>query len=165
MAPKREQDAPLPPERRNRASAVGNDARRLAERAFGRAGFTDCTVVLRWEEIVGQEVARLARPMKLNEGPAGGVLTLKAEPAASVFLQHETRALCGRINAFLGRQAVQRLRFVYGTLASEEAEPRPPPPATDAPTGDAARRFEGPEGLKAALLALARTRTNRPASD
>jgi hypothetical protein len=104
--------------------------------------------------------------LKLTEGPSGGALTLKAEPAASVFLQHETRTLCERINAYLGRSAVHRLRFVYGALQTGEPG-RSPPPATlqETPAQDAARRFQGPESLKAALLALARTRANRRPSD
>ena len=74
--------------------------------AFVRAGFVDPTLVLRWEEIAGSETAALAQPIKLSEGPSGGVLTLKAEPGAALFLQHESRSLCERINAYLGRPAV-----------------------------------------------------------
>ena len=37
--------------------------------AFARAGFTDPTLVLRWSEIAGPEVARLAQPLKFAEGP------------------------------------------------------------------------------------------------
>ncbi len=162
MALNREQDAQPIAERRNRAAVVGNDVRWVAERAFVRAGFGDSTLVLRWSEIVGADVASLARPLKLTEGTSGGVLTLKAEPAASVFLQHETRTLCERINAYLGRPAVHRLRFVYGTLQAAKPEPSPPPAfAKEAPAQDASRRFEGPASLKDALLALARARANR----
>jgi hypothetical protein len=166
MAAKREQDAEPFAERRNRVGVVGNDVRFVAERAFVRAGFADSTLVLRWSEIAGAEVASLARPVKLAEGPSGGVLTLKAEPAASVFLQHETRTLCDRINAYLGRPAVHRLRFVYGTLQAAKPEPSPTPAfLKEAPAEDATRRFEGPESLKSALLALARARANRSSGD
>jgi len=165
MAPKREQDAEPLAERRNRVGAVGNDVRFVAQRAFVRAGFGDNTLVLRWPEIVGPEVAELARPVKLTEAASGGVLTLRAEPAASVFLQHETRSLCERINAYLGRPAVHRLRFVFGPLQAPEPKPVPPTASKEAPAQDAARRFEGPEALKTALLDLARMRANRPPCD
>jgi hypothetical protein len=166
MALKREQGAEFAPERRNRVGVVGSDVRLLAEQAFLRAGFTDNSLVLRWSEIVGSEVADLARPLKLSEGPSGGVLTLKAEPAASVFLQHENRSLCDRINAYLGRPAVNRLRFVYGSLQGGKPETHQPPVSgKEAPAHDAARRFEGPEALKAALMALAHVRANQSSGD
>lgn len=151
---------PEPPRRRNWAGAIASDARANAQTAFARAGFADPTLVLRWEEIAGPETARLAQPIKISEGPSGGVLTLRAEPGAALFLQHETRALTERINAFLGRPAVARLRFVQGPLAARpvvKKRPVPPPP----PPSDPAFRFTGPDRVKDALLALARAR-NKP---
>src|SRR5689334_20202472 len=97
---KQEKQPPSPNEpqpRRGRAAAVGNDAQKLARAGFERAGFPEPGLVLRWKEIVGAEVARIARPLRFSEGATGGVLTLRADPAASVFLQHESRVLLGRI--------------------------------------------------------------------
>ena len=148
-----------PPPRRNRAQSIGIDLQPLGRQALMRAGFVDGTLVLRWEDIVGPDLARLARPMRFVDNSSGGVLTLRAEPGASVFLQHESRQLCDRINAYLGRPAVRRIRFVFRALASGarsapavRAEPKP------APARDPARRFEGPENLKIALLGLATAR-------
>ncbi len=146
-----------PPSRHARTVAVGTDASLAARAAFLRAGFADPTLILRWTEIAGVETARLARPVKLSEGPTGGVLTLKAEPAAALFLQHESRALCERINRFLGRPAITKLRFVQSALA---APPPPPAPrkAKEPSATDPARRWRGPEPLGIALLGLARMR-------
>ena len=143
--------------RRNRTEAIGR-SNNIAAEAFRRAGFTDPTLVLRWSDIVGPEIARFAEPYKLTEGPTGGVLTLRAEPAASVFLQHQTRMLCDRINAFLGRPAVAKLRFVNGAIAAPPEPPRRPKPPAQPPQGDPARDFVGSDRLKAALLDLARAR-------
>ncbi|HXM00234.1 MAG TPA: DciA family protein [Rhizomicrobium sp.] len=147
-----------PPPRRNRTEPVAREAGSAAASAFARAGFGDPTLVLRWDEIVGPEVARIARPLRLSESASGGVLTLKAEPAASLFLQHETRALCDRINAYLGRPAVSRLRFVQGPLAARDVRAASPAPPAAAAASDPARRFRGTEGLQTALLELARVR-------
>jgi hypothetical protein len=148
-----------PPQRRNRALAIGSDIVPVGRQAFTRAGFADSTLVLHWAEIVGADVARISRPLKLVEAASGGVLTLKAESAAAVFLQHESRDLCARINAYLGRQAVHRLRFVPGSLlAADKPAPEAPQDAAPAPADDPARRFEGPEALRGALLGLARRR-------
>ena len=110
---------------------------------------------------MGPDIARFAEPLKLSEGPSGGTLTLRAEPAAAVFMQHQTRALCERINAFLGRPAVAKLRFVDGAVtAPPEPQRRPKPPAAP-PPGDPATSFAGSDQLKAALLNLARARQTR----
>ncbi|MBS0471734.1 MAG: DUF721 domain-containing protein [Proteobacteria bacterium] len=144
-----------PPQRRGRAGEVGGDATLAARTAFTRAGFADPTLVLRWREIAGEHTARLARPVKLSDS---GVLTLKAEPAAALFLQHETRALCARINSYLGRDAVTRLRFVQGPLAPVPEPPPTPPRPIEPSSADPVRRWKGPEKLGEALLNLARRR-------
>ena len=59
--------------------------------------------MLRWCEIVGPDIARIAEPLRLTEGPEGAVLTLKCEAGAAVFLQHQTRELLQRLTAYLGR--------------------------------------------------------------
>src|SRR5579872_970523 len=102
------------PERHNWPTVVGADACVAGATAFVRAGFSDPTLVLRWSEIAGAEVARLAQPIKFSEGPSGGTLTLRAVPGAAVFLSHEKRSLCERINAYLGRPAVAQLKFSQG---------------------------------------------------
>ena len=155
--PKETQDAL--PQRHNWVRAIGPDAHATAIAAFVRAGFSDATLVLRWSEIAGPEVARLAQPLKFSEGPSGGILTLRAVPGAALFLAHEKRALCERINAYLGRPAVTQVKFSQGTFL-----PRPPAPIVEKaagpmPPADPSRRYQGPEGLARALQALARRRT------
>ena len=144
--------------RRSRAVAVGLDVAQLGSRGFERAGFSDPTLVLRWNEIVGLEIARFAQPLRMTEGPSGGVLTLKADPAASVFLQHESRALCSRINSYLGRSAVQRLRFVAGNMTPKLPESHRPTKRDSEPE-DSLTQFDGQERLRRALLALSRALT------
>ena len=126
--------------------------------AFVRAGFTDPALVLRWNEIAGPEVARLAQPVKLVDGPSGGTLTLRAVPGAALFLSHEKRALCERINAYLGRPAVAQIKFSQGVLLPRPAAARPEKKAGPLPPNDPSRRYQGPEGLAKALQALARRR-------
>ena len=148
------------PQRRGRAQAVAGDASSAAGAAFQRAGFRDPSLVLRWREIAGAQVARIARPLRLQETESGGVLTLLAEPGAALFLGHDSRALAARINAYLGRTAVARVKFVQGALT-----PPPPAPPTHRPktapkTGDPVHAYQGPESLKMALKSLARWRAS-----
>ena len=157
---KQQPDAPLP--RRGWATALGSETTISAQMAFARAGFTDPTLVLRWDEIAGSETAAVARPVKLSDGPSGGVLTLKTEPGAAVFLQHESRSLCERINAYLGRPAVTRLRFVQGEVLRRTKPAPHRPPTGPVPPSDPAQKYQGSEGLREALLKLARSRRSDP---
>jgi hypothetical protein len=154
--PKQTQDTP--PARHNRVLPVGGDAASVANTAFLRAGFSDPTLVLHWEEIVGPEVARLAQPLKLSDGPSGGALTLRAAPGAALFLSHEKRALCERINAYLGRPAVVQIKFSQGAFLPPPPAPPRQKSAGPLPPGDPSRRYHGPDGLAKALQALARRR-------
>jgi hypothetical protein len=155
-SPKETQEEP-PVFRRNRILPVGADAG-IATTAFARAGFRDPTLVLRWNEIAGAEMARLCQPLKFSEGPSGGTLTLRAAPGAALFLGHEKRAICERINSYLGRAAVAQVKFSQGApLTPRPATPRQKPAGPLPPT-DPSRRYDGPEGLAKALQALARRR-------
>ena len=142
------------PGRRGRADAITADATLAASAAFIRAGFRDPSLVLRWKEIAGPEIARIARPLKFQEGT--GVLTLLAEPGAALFLGHDARALAARVNAYLGRAAVSRVKFVQGNLTMPALPPRLPKPGPGPENGDPVRAYHGPKGLKKALENLAR---------
>ena len=154
-----------PPPRRNRSEPVARRATYLGADIFARAGFRDPALVLRWPEVAGSEVARICQPVRLSEGAAGGVLTLKAEPGAALFLQHESRALLERINRWLGRAAVTRLRFIQGPLATRLKPVRKPHASGEIGPGDPALSYEGPEPVREALIKLARRRAGRPAPD
>ncbi|HSC19800.1 MAG TPA: DUF721 domain-containing protein [Rhizomicrobium sp.] len=165
MAATRGREPEQPSARRNRTEPVARGTAPLTADIFARAGFRDPTLVLRWREIAGAQVAQVCQPVKLSEGPNGGVLTLKTEPGAAVFLHHESRALCERINTFLGRPAIGRLRFVEGPLPRRPG-PRPRRPMPDSvPAADPALGFAGPEPVHQALLKLARRRALRPHPD
>ncbi|MEM1039748.1 MAG: DciA family protein [Pseudomonadota bacterium] len=77
-----------------------------------------------WPEIVGFDKAAICRPQKVKwakrasqEGayePA--TLVIRCEPAASLFLQHDTDTILKRVNAFFGFEAVSRVEVVQGTV-------------------------------------------------
>jgi hypothetical protein len=156
---KQAEDAP----RRNWAASIGRDAGSTAATAFVRAGFTDPALVLHWPDIAGAEVARIARPVRFSA--RDGLLTLLAEPAAALFLGHESRALAARINAYLGRPAIQRIKFVQGRLTMPPVPPPPPRAAKSLNLSDPANTYRGPEAVKAALQSLARWRQAGPARE
>jgi len=142
--------------RRNWSAPVGRDVGMVGQAAFVRAGFSDPALVLRWTDIAGPEVARIARPVRFS--PRDGLLTLLAEPAAALFLGHESRTLTARINAYLGGEPVRKIKFIQGRLTQGPPLPAPPRPAKAINSSDPANTYRGPADLKAALQSLARWR-------
>jgi len=129
--PNQRQEAPRAYSRHNWVRAASETALTEAGGAFARAGFPDSTLVLRWPDIAGAAVARLCRPMKWQEGESGATLTLKCEAGAAVLLQHQTRELTHRLNAYLGANRIARLKFVAGQIA-QGVEPVDHPSRTSA---------------------------------
>ncbi len=142
------------------ARAAGTFANSQTAAAFARAGFPDATLILRWPESVGADVARFAEPVRLQQGPEGAVLTLKCEPGAAVFLQHQTRSLIERLNAYLGAGRIVRLKFVPGSLAPAQRVPDHPAKARPG-MGKMPAESEGKPSLASALERLARLRGTR----
>jgi hypothetical protein len=138
--------------RRGWAGHAGEDALGHATAALHRAGFLDATLVLRWRQIAGADIARIAEPVRLTGGPEGGVLTLKCEPGAAVFLQHQTRDLLERLATYLGPGRIARVRLVSAEL--ERGEGLPDHPAL----GDGADEQPGQASLSQALDRLERRR-------
>ena len=153
--PKQPEPTELP--RRGRASAVGGDASHAAQAAFTRAGFSDPSLVTRWSEIAGPEISRIARPLRFEEKT--GTLTLLAEPGAALFLAHDSRQLAARINAYLGRPAVTKVKFVQGTLTPPPPRAKPAKPGTAPRDDDPVYKYRGPDALETALKSLARWRS------
>jgi len=131
--PTERQEAPRTYPRHNWVRAASETALTEASGAFARAGFPDPSLVLRWTEIAGAAVARLARPMKWQEGESGATLTLKCEAGAAVLLQHQTRELIQRLNAYLGPGRIARVKIVPGQI-SRAPEPPDHPARTSALT-------------------------------
>lgn len=153
MSQSAKRSAPQETSRRGWAGALGRDAMAQADAAFKRAGFADPILVLRWSEIAGPAVAAVAEPLRCQEGPNGAVLTLRCEPGAAVFLQHETRALVERLNAYLGAGRIARLRLSSGALSGPAPPlPHPRPARAPAPPAD--------DGLRGALERLGTLRRN-----
>ena len=134
------------------ARAAGQGVLAEARDAFARAGFADATLLIRWPEIAGPQIARIALPQRWQDGPDGAVLTLNCEAGAAVLLQHQTRMLIERLNTYLGDGRIKRLKLVPGRLS-----PRRDPPGHPRPDVQASPE---PLPLSDALTRLARLRAS-----
>lgn len=123
----------------------------LVRAAFRKRAPATAQVIADWEAIVGPALAAVTTPRRL----AAGTLAIACSGPIALELQHLAPALMERINAQLGRTAVERLRFVQDPYSPAPAAAPPPPHAE----GKAVERAVAgvPEGkLRDALLALGR---------
>ena len=105
-----------PPVRRMRGfePAASLVAERI--RAAGQSrGFAMARVLTHWAEIVGPEIARVTRPVKLGhaarrgEGGLGATLTLLVAPGHSPVVQMQIPRIVERVNACYGHAAISRI--------------------------------------------------------
>jgi hypothetical protein len=104
--------------------------------AFARQGFAAREIVTRWQEIVGEEIATHAEPMKMqwphqfdNDTAGPATLVLRVEGPAAIEIQHLSGLVIERVNQFLGWQAVDRLALRQAPL--KRRKPRTPRPTID----------------------------------
>ncbi len=82
------------------------------------------------------------------------MLSLKCDPGAAVFLQHQTRDLLERLAAYLGPSRIARIRLVPGEL--ERHDDPPDHPAAGTPS---AAKPANPATLSQALERLEQRRS------
>ncbi|QUS36168.1 DUF721 domain-containing protein [Falsirhodobacter algicola] len=138
-------------------------------------GFAVTRLLTGWTEIVGEDLARLTRPVKMSypRDGFGATLTLLVRSAHAPMVEMEKPRLIERVNACYGYAAISRIAltqtaptgFAEGQaeFASRPAAPPRPDPATEA---DARRTASGvaDDGLRAALENLTRNYLTRSAS-
>lgn len=97
-----------------------------------RAGIS-IGLVQSWEEIAGPRLAGRSRPEKIQwprrmheDDPfEPAVLVVACEGAAALHLQHETGEIISRVNAYLGFNAINRIRIVQKPVATGGEKMRP----------------------------------------
>jgi hypothetical protein len=125
----------------------------LTRPAFKRKSPAGAQIMADWPALVGPALAAVSQPVRLSSG----TLTLACSGPVAMELQHLAPQLASRINAALGRVAVERFRFVQRALVG--GTPRPPPRTAPAPlparVESALAGIASPE-LRDALARLAR---------
>ncbi|WP_373355426.1 DUF721 domain-containing protein [Pseudoroseicyclus sp. CXY001] len=141
-------------------SILAPDIRRGAE----ARGFSVARLVTHWEEVAGEALARICRPVEVSyaRGGMGASLVLLVQGAHGPVLEMEKERLRERVNACYGYNAIAHIRLTQ-TAPSGFAEGQTPFTAKAAPKGpspaasqSAATLTEGvrDEALRAALAQL-----------
>ena len=130
--------------------------------SFSRQGFTSFELVTHWEDIVGEEIARHAEPMKIQwprqsdpDELEPATLVLRVQGPSAIEIQHLSDVILERVNRFLGWRAIGRLALRQAPL--QRKPKRPPPPRIDPQvTKRIAATLTGieDEGLRGALARL-----------
>jgi hypothetical protein len=141
------------------ARPLADYALRQIDPLVAKQGFGQSALILRWPEIVGERIAALCAPERLQWPPrprrkaddaSGGpnapaarssssepaTLVLRVEPGFGLDIQHMTPAIIDRINAHLGWRCVSRIvQRQDATPLTPRVKPRPsqprPSPAPD----------------------------------
>ncbi len=128
----------------------------LVRPAFRKRNPAAAQVLADWEAIAGPALASEAMPRRLS----GGTLSIACSGPKAMELQHQSSLLIERINTYLGRIAVLRLRLVQDPQPPPPARPSPPPPALRAAEAAVAGLPQGP--LRDALEKLGRVVLGAP---
>jgi hypothetical protein len=94
--------------------ALGGIAGPTMRVAAGRKGVADPRLLMNWTEIVGNELAAICQPMKINHGSGmalGGNLILAVDRARASEVEHQLRVVQERVNSFFGYRAVADVRI------------------------------------------------------
>jgi len=160
--------APHPSQRRARgfeaaAAVLTSDMKDLAE----KRGFAQARLLTHWEQIVGEGVASIARPVRISHGQGlGGTLVLLTTGAHAPVLDMHRDHIVASVNACYGYRAVSRVQITQ-TARAGLAEDRTAGDSADRlpsarpDSGKLARAMAGiegvaDEGLRGALAKLAR---------
>ena len=76
-----------------------------------------------WRDVVGERLAGLTYPEKLQRGDAGAVLTVRAHASAAPFVQHQQRLIIERAN--LAGAGLKAIQIKQGALPTRSSNVRP----------------------------------------
>lgn len=137
-------------------------------------GFALSRLLTHWADVVGEDVASMARPVKIGYGKGGfgATLTLLTTGAVAPIVQMQLAKIREKVNACYGYNAIARIH-VTQTAATGFDEPpatfshRPKPAEIKAPlairaAAQALSRDVKDENLRAALEDLAEKVLSRP---
>ena len=148
------------------ARASGLLQTRIREASESR-GFAVTRLLTHWAEIVGEDVARIARPVNVSyaKGGFGATLSVLTTGAQAPMLEMQKEQIREKVNACYGYNAIARLRITQ-TAATGFAEgqaqfgrpepevPKAPPPEIVKQARDVADGVES-DDLRLALERLA----------
>lgn len=129
---------------------------------FAKQGFASRELVTRWAQIVGDDIATFAEPIKIQwlppiegEPQKPATLVLRAEGPRALEIQHSSSVILERVNRFFGWCAVGKIALRQAPLSRRAARKAIRPPDAAAVTREADQlKAVQDEDLRAALARL-----------
>jgi hypothetical protein len=172
--PRKPVPGPAKPTRRMRGFEAASGLLKDRIRTVGESrGFAVTRLLTQWAEIVGEDLARSTRPLKVgySRDGLGATLTVLTASAQAPMVQMQLPAIKDRVNACYGYNAIARISLTQTAptgFAEGQAQfmpaPKPQPkpdPEIQARAAAAAGGVTDP-GLRAALEALGKNILSRP---
>ena len=105
------------------------EVRKIAMPILGVHGFATVDILMRWEDMIGPDLAQGVVPEKLVFGrdkrTGGTLLVRSAGGAFAMLFEHKKARVIERINTFFGYPAVNQIRIQQGALRLNRQEPAP----------------------------------------
>ena len=155
--------------KRDRAGAkpLGQFVPGVIGETLAARGLSEASLITDWPAIVGESIARAARPIALQWPPrgarrdpgapaAGATLVMRVDSAFALEAQHNSAVILARVNAHLGWRCVEKIAFRQGPLpplARTRPAPSRPSAEAQARAGECASGIED-DGLRAAVTRL-----------
>jgi hypothetical protein len=133
---------------------------------LAKLGFSQSSLILHWDDIVGERIASSCEPIKLQWPPRPAkraddsaiepaTLVLRVSGAMALDVQHEAPQLIARVNAHLGWRAVGKIAIRQGPLTrAAKPQRRPPPDPRAVARAEKAVAGVEDEALRKALVEL-----------
>lgn len=166
---------PTAPSRRMRGFEPASGLLKDRIRHAGESrGFAVTRLLTHWAEIVGEDLARLTRPVKVgySRDGLGATLTLLTRAAEAPMVQMQLPRIRERVNACYGYSAISRISLTQTAaigFAEGQAEFAPAPKPAPAQPDPVIRQQAASvaeavqdQGLRAALEVLAQNILTRP---
>jgi hypothetical protein len=166
MAPRQKYSKPVP---------LADFVRAAVDPVLAKQGFGESSLILHWDDIVGERVAACSEPIKLQWPPRPAkrppdaaiepaTLVLRVAGAMALEIQHMGPILIERVNSHLGWRAVGKLAIRQGPLnkANRPARVAPPDPQALAEAEEATEGVDD-EDLRKALARLGARALRGPA--
>lgn len=114
-------------DRKKGPRAVEDLVQGAARKAFRKQGFTEASILTKWPLIVGELLSAHCLPERMyfpRGKKTGATLSVRAEGAFALELQHLEPMVLERINVFFGYRAVEKLRIIHGPLPAPQNRPK-----------------------------------------
>ncbi len=119
----------IPPRSRPKTFALADLTAKAMDPVLAKQGFGAADLVLNWEEIVGDRLARVCEPIKLQwptrppKAEPGQVepasLIVRVESGFAIELQHVGGTIIERVNTHLGWRCIGKLLLRQGPIGTQ----------------------------------------------